>query len=174
METCSALLALCAGNSPVTGEFPWQRPVTRSLMFSLTWALNKRLNKQLWGWWFETPSRSLLRHCIVGKMSKMSVLFYSHKANGVNPPQCSWRQPLRVDGPKASERSIITHKINFCIDQAKTHREGRFWFDVSYDVTGVHRQMLRIKFCWFLFVFCRKLSHWDLVYKMAGCAARVT
>ena len=30
METFSALLALCAGNSPVTGEFPAQRPVTRS------------------------------------------------------------------------------------------------------------------------------------------------
>ena len=30
METFSALLALCAGNSPVTGEFPSQRPVTRS------------------------------------------------------------------------------------------------------------------------------------------------
>ena len=30
METCSALLAICAGNSPVTGEFPTQRPVTRS------------------------------------------------------------------------------------------------------------------------------------------------
>ena len=30
METSSALLAICAGNSPVTGEFPAQRPVTRS------------------------------------------------------------------------------------------------------------------------------------------------
>ena len=30
MDTFSALLALCAGNSPVTGEFPSQRPVTRS------------------------------------------------------------------------------------------------------------------------------------------------
>ena len=30
METFSALLALCAENSPVTGEFPSQRPVTRS------------------------------------------------------------------------------------------------------------------------------------------------
>ena len=35
METFSALLALCAGNSPVPGEFPAQRPVTRALMFSL-------------------------------------------------------------------------------------------------------------------------------------------
>ena len=30
MEKFSALLALCAGNSPVTGEFPSQRPATRS------------------------------------------------------------------------------------------------------------------------------------------------
>ena len=30
METFSALLAICAGNSPVPGEFPEQRPVTRS------------------------------------------------------------------------------------------------------------------------------------------------
>ena len=25
--------------------------------------LDKRLSKQLWGWWFETPSRPLWRHC---------------------------------------------------------------------------------------------------------------
>ena len=31
MEMFSALLAICAGNSPVSGEFPTQRPVTRSL-----------------------------------------------------------------------------------------------------------------------------------------------
>ena len=30
METFSALLVFCAGNSPVTGEFPSQRPVTQS------------------------------------------------------------------------------------------------------------------------------------------------
>ena len=35
METFSALLDLCAGNSPVTGESPSQRPVMRSFMFSL-------------------------------------------------------------------------------------------------------------------------------------------
>ena len=29
METYSSLQAICAGNSPVTGEFPAQRPVTR-------------------------------------------------------------------------------------------------------------------------------------------------
>ena len=36
-----------------------------ALMFHLICALNKRLNKQSWGWWFETPTRSLWRHCNV-------------------------------------------------------------------------------------------------------------
>ena len=59
METFSTLLSLCAGNSPITGEFPSQRPVTRSFDVSLICALNK----QSWGCWFQTPLRSLWRHC---------------------------------------------------------------------------------------------------------------
>ena len=38
METFSMLLAICVGNSPVNGEFPAQRPVTRSFDVSLIWA----------------------------------------------------------------------------------------------------------------------------------------
>ena len=63
METFSALLALCAGNSPVTGEFPSQRPMTRSFHVFFHLRLNKRLSKQSWGWLFETPPGSLWRHC---------------------------------------------------------------------------------------------------------------
>ena len=62
MKTLSALLAICAGNSPVTGEFPAQRPVTRSFIcFDL--GLNNWLSKQLWGSWFETPLSPLWCHC---------------------------------------------------------------------------------------------------------------
>ena len=57
------ILTLCAGNSPVTGEFPSQRPVTRSFDVFFDLRLNKRMSKQSWGWWFETPSCSLWRHC---------------------------------------------------------------------------------------------------------------
>ena len=63
MEPFSALLALCAGNSPVPGEFPAQRPVTRSFDVFFDQCLNKRLSKQPWGWWFDTPSWSLWRQC---------------------------------------------------------------------------------------------------------------
>ena len=46
MEKLSALLAICAGNSPVPGEFPTQRPVTRSFDVFFDLCLNKRLSKQ--------------------------------------------------------------------------------------------------------------------------------
>ena len=62
METFSALLAICAGNSPVPGEFPTQRPVTRSFDVCFDLRPDKRLSKQSWGWWFETLSRPFWRH----------------------------------------------------------------------------------------------------------------
>ena len=45
------------------GEFPTQRPVTRSFDVFFDLRLNKRLSKQPWGWWFETLSWSLWHHC---------------------------------------------------------------------------------------------------------------
>ena len=62
MEAFSVLLTICAGNSPVTGEFPTQRTVTRSFDVFFDLRLNKRLSKQSWGRWFETPSHPLWRH----------------------------------------------------------------------------------------------------------------
>ena len=50
METFSALLTICAENSPVPGEFPARRPVTRSFDVFFDLRLNKRLRKQSWGW----------------------------------------------------------------------------------------------------------------------------
>ena len=54
METFSVLLAICAGNSPVPGEFPAQRPVTRSFNVFFDLRLNNVLSKQSCGWWLET------------------------------------------------------------------------------------------------------------------------
>ena len=78
----SALRALCAGNSPVTGEFPSQRPVTQSfdvfvdlrrlkmhsfmiclIVLPLLIHAYKRLSKQSRRWRFETLSRPSWRHC---------------------------------------------------------------------------------------------------------------
>ena len=55
----SVLLALRAGNSPVTGDFPSQRPVTR--IFDVFF--DPHLNRQSRNRWYEIPSRALWRHC---------------------------------------------------------------------------------------------------------------
>ena len=74
METYSALLALCAGNSPVSGELPAQRPVTRSFDAFLGLHLINLLSKHSRGWWFETLSHLLWRHCNGTEVSKREFL----------------------------------------------------------------------------------------------------
>ena len=55
------------------GEFtghrwiPAQRPVTRSFDVFFDLRLHIRLSKQSWGWWFETPSCPLWRHCNISR-----------------------------------------------------------------------------------------------------------
>ena len=51
METISALLAICAGNSPAPDEFSARRPVTRSFDVFFDLRPNKRLSKETRGWW---------------------------------------------------------------------------------------------------------------------------
>ena len=87
MNTFSALLALCAGNSRAIGEFTAQRPVTRSFDAFFDRRLNKRLSKQSRGWWFETPWDPLWRH-----------------RNG-NPPKHSLLLIFRLVGLKWSHKT---------------------------------------------------------------------
>ena len=76
METFSALLALSAGiyRSPMNSlhKGKWRG----ALMFSLICALNKRFSKQSWGWWFETPLRSLWRHFNVSYVRSWQIVFW--------------------------------------------------------------------------------------------------
>ena len=76
------------------GEFPTQRPVTRSFDVFFDLRPNKRLSKQSPGWWFETLSRPFWRHRNVTllnavrwmyiyiyiwlKTTKVSRVFYMH------------------------------------------------------------------------------------------------
>ena len=86
METFSALLFLCAGNSPVTGEFPSQRPVMCSFDVFFDLHLNKRFSKQWWGWWFGTPSHPLWRHCNEWK----TLLLKNHQILALFQPYCTY------------------------------------------------------------------------------------
>ena len=75
METFSALLALCEGNPPVTGEFSSQRPVKQGFDLFFDVHMNKGLSKQSSRRWFETPWRSLWRHCN-GKYASVAGAYY--------------------------------------------------------------------------------------------------
>ena len=78
METFSSLLAICAGNSPFPGEFPTQRPVTQNFGVFFDLRPNKRLSKQSRGWWFETQSCTLWRHCnVTFKWCHQALYYYS-------------------------------------------------------------------------------------------------
>ena len=91
METFFALLALCEGNSPVTGEFLLQRLVTRSFDVFL----DNRLSKPSRHRWFETPPRSLVRHC------------------NVQICNCHQTSPLTFILPQWSRFSSILHSIHY-------------------------------------------------------------
>ena len=90
METFSALLALCAGNSPITGEFPFQIPVTRIFDVFFELCLNKWLNNREAGdlirhrahydvtfmhiWWVSRHSDRVIRKPYMG-YSTVSIKF---------------------------------------------------------------------------------------------------
>ena len=77
---CEFIMTFSNGNSfRVTGEFTAQRPVTRSFDVLFDLRLNKRLSKQWWGWWFETPSHALWRHCNV----KRRYTFYFNHCSAI-------------------------------------------------------------------------------------------
>ena len=86
METFSALLALCARNSPVTGESPSQSPVTRSFDVFFDLRLHKRLSKQSRRRWFETPLRSLWRYCNVNSTPCSQALAIGLKMGNISRP----------------------------------------------------------------------------------------
>ena len=58
-----AFLQGSSSPSPSPSPSSSRRRVTQSFDVFFDLRLNKRLSKQSWGWWFETPSRPLWRHC---------------------------------------------------------------------------------------------------------------
>ena len=110
METFSALLAICVGNTPVSGEFPAQRPVTWSFDISFDLRLNKRLSKQSWGWWFETLSCPLWCQC-------NGIIIWTHKRRSISHPD-GWDMDRLLWG----ENYLIGHvimKLDFIVGRKK-------------------------------------------------------
>ena len=97
MERFSALLALCAG--------------TRSFDIFFDLSLNNRLSTQWRGWWFETPSSPLWRHC--NEFQHLRSIFiitpistdYCNRKNTATDVQCAYRRTTGSSSALGSSRS---------------------------------------------------------------------
>ena len=128
METFSALLALCVGNSPASGEFPTQRPVTRSFDVFFDLRLNKRLSNQSWGWWFETLSSPLWRNCNVSVLGQGTSRWFLLRSSRSVCRTWQWLQ--KVSGHLAALQLFIKHNtLTVCIsDTLSSERLRCNWF----------------------------------------------
>ena len=115
MEKLSALLALCAGNSPVTSEFPAQRPVTRSFDVFFNVRVNKQLSKQSRCRWFETPWRSLWRHYNDRYLVGMHCCIWHH-VSGV----CLQRRSFHFTTYIPTEMILHIYRV-LCVMKEKYH-----------------------------------------------------
>ena len=96
---------LFAGNSPVTGNFPSQMPMMWNVDVFFDLRLNKRLSKQSILRWFETPSRSLWRHCNEGWIIYFAILSPEQTA-GI----FTWRRVNRIPW---------RHKASLCVNESR-------------------------------------------------------
>ena len=143
METFSALLALCVGNSPVTDELPAQRPVTWSFDVFFHLHLNERLNKQQWGGWFEMPLCSLWRHC--------------------NARIYWWiRKSLLYS-------SVLTMEILQTCTKLSIYGKKSLIFCYTCAISSIWMSLMMC--CWHLlnFLWCHKICNWENILMVCVC-----
>ena len=130
----SRVMALCAGNSPVTGEFPSQRPVTRSVDVFCDLPLNKRLR---WRQWFETTLLSSWRHCDVDvAISTLVAVFVAREWLQIRrKPQGRWYIIFKL-----SRKAGILNQSMFVFSQDR-HNKFTLFHDPRYHPT-------QQKACW--------------------------
>ena len=87
-DSCTTYVPVLLEKPYLHMNSPAQRPATRSFDVFFDPRLNKRLRKQSWGWWFETPSRSYWRHrnvsticcCVYTPSTYMDTLWFRYNA----------------------------------------------------------------------------------------------
>ena len=107
IETFSWLLAVCAENLPVTGEFPSQRPVTRSFGVFFDQRLDKRLSKQSRRWWLETRPSSLWRH-LNGYIKSSRRIGWTHSFRFLSGMSCFYRLLFHITNVMISREILLT------------------------------------------------------------------
>ena len=121
METFSALLALCAGYSPVTGEFPSQRPVTQSfdVFIDLSWKN---------GWINSGEAGDLRRHCAHYDVTVMHNSLVNQQLILTNAFESLKNTINRYHGMVGVAVAIVISTMHekLCIDMHNAQKFGKF------------------------------------------------
>ena len=112
------------------GEFPAQRPVTRSFDVFFYLRPNNRLSKQPWGWWFQTPSWSLWRQCNDDSGLSGNPIHYSDVIKGTMASQIN-------------SLTIVSSTVYAGADQRKHQSSASLAF-----VRGIHRWLVNSPHRW--------------------------
>ena len=122
---------------------PPQRPVTRSFDVFFDLRQNKRLSKQSWGWWFETLSRPLWRHCneswpqsddnLTTEISSLLGWIYFKKYENIfvffyNSLTLWWCRKLKY----FLMEPLLQTWFNFNPSMDKNHLPGKVWDEITY------------------------------------------
>ena len=134
-EAFSSSLALCEGNSPVSGEFSSQRPVTWPFDVFFDLRLNKLLSKQSRRRWFETPSCSLWRHCNAdcwlslcsGWMIDIAFVIAPHSWHHIH-----WSKSL----PCVPRHRYIRDNVFHCTNKYSIHTFSNYASDMSANISN--------------------------------------
>ena len=133
---------------------PRTKPVTRSFDVFFDLRLNKRLNKQSWGWWFETLSLPLWRHC--NGWSRF--LITSRLPHDVIPYYI--RDPKNL-----TALQIITH-------WGRDKIAAIFQMTFSNAFSWMKTNEFRLRFHWSLFVRVQQATGLDAWASRVKCPAR--
>ena len=114
---------------PDTGEFPAQKPVTRSFDVFFDLRLIKRLSKHSRGWWFETLSRPLWWHC---NDNTFRCSTNSRRTNG-RPPIMSFMNAL--SDQRAFSVLVMLFKIAYYIETRNI--ENLWYWNIRYPIFHV-------------------------------------
>ena len=136
----SAFLSICAGNSPVTGEFPAQRPVTRSFDgFFFNLSMNKRLSKQWWCWWLESPSRLLWRHCNTS----------AQHCDQLHGSATGMSMGLRAIPLQCGDAIVMSFSSKISTTDTKVARLAKTWCVIilSYHNSSIIKHLVKCIFC---------------------------
>ena len=111
------------------GEFPTQRPVTRSFDAFFDLRLNKPLSKQPWGWWFETLSR---------KYDVIVMQYYDTKLALKRSTSRDFIYNLRLSSMCETVSSVWIRRFLFCCRKRVLRRQ----FDIQPENRAFHNYIL--------------------------------